>query len=449
MAYWGMAAANVNNRKRATGFIRAAVERKDNAGRRERLYIEALAGYYAGLDKEHPQFEDDQKPGEATTENTNDEQADKENKKQSDDAKKESEKLRKQKYLNDLEAIIAEFPDDIEAKAFLAYQRWNWREAIPIEKPEEVDSILEEVFKVEPMHPAHHYRIHLWDDVNAERSLGGATKSGPSAPTIAHMWHMAGHTYSKLHRYEDATWQQEASARVDHTYMFRDRVMPYQIHNYAHNNEWLVRNLLHVGRVRDAIELAKNLRELPRHPKQNSADKKDSAAGFGRERLFDALVLYERWDDYVRLAETDYLDFGDGPLDKIKHHRWMGAAHFSMKNQVQGGEQLGALQTTLTALRKEQDEAGEQAAAKAGQEANAEDAIKKEVDDARKEFDERVQAAEKAVAHLQGLKAFAIGDTKQGIELLKKVDDLKKPHLARAHSLAGEHEQAIELARGG
>ena len=123
------------------------------------------------------------------------------------------------------------------------------------------------------------------------------------------MWHMAGHTYSKLHRYEDATWQQEASARVDHTYMFRDRVMPYQIHNYAHNNEWLVRNLLHVGRVRDAIELAKNLRELPRHPQQNSAVKKDSAAGFGRERLFDALVLYERWDDFVRLAETDYLEF--------------------------------------------------------------------------------------------------------------------------------------------
>ena len=115
---------------------------------------------------------------------------------------------------------------------------------------------------------------------------------------------------------------------------------------------------------------------------------------------------------------------------------------------MQGGEQLAALQTTLTALRKEQDEAGEQAAAKAGQEANAEHAIKKAVDDARKAFDERVQAAAKAVAHLQGLKAFAIGDTKQGIELLKPVDDLKKPHLARAHSLAGEHERAIELARG-
>ena len=78
MAYWGMAAANVNNRKRATGFIREAVERKENAGRRERLYIEALAGYYEDLDKEHQQFEDDKKPAEATTENANDEQADKE-----------------------------------------------------------------------------------------------------------------------------------------------------------------------------------------------------------------------------------------------------------------------------------------------------------------------------------------------------------------------------------
>ncbi len=299
MAYWGMAAANVNNRKRATGFIREAVERKAKADRLERLYIEALAEYYEDLDKEHQQSGENAKLGEAAVEGAADQQSETKSKKPSDDAKKESEKARKQRYLNALEAIINEFPRDIEAKAFLVYQRWNWREAIPIEEPEKVDSILDEVFKAEPMHPAHHYRIHLWDDVNAERALESATKSGPSAPRIAHMWHMAGHTYSKLHRYEDATWQQEASARVDHEYMYRDRVMPYQIHNYAHNQEWLVRNLLHVGRVRDAIELAKDLRELPRHPKQNSAAKTDSAAGFGRERLFDALVLYERWDDYA------------------------------------------------------------------------------------------------------------------------------------------------------
>lgn len=47
--------------------------------------------------------------------------------------------------------------------------------------------------------------------------------------------------------YEDACYQQEASARADHAYMMRDRVLPDQIHNFAHNNEWLIRNLVFVA----------------------------------------------------------------------------------------------------------------------------------------------------------------------------------------------------------
>ena len=56
----------------------------------------------------------------------------------------------------------------------------------------------------------------------------------------------------RLKRYDDACWQQEASARVDHAHMMRDRVLPDQIHNFAHNNEWLIRDMIFVGRVRDA-----------------------------------------------------------------------------------------------------------------------------------------------------------------------------------------------------
>ena len=40
MAYWGMAMANFENEKRATGFIKEAVERKQGASKREQLWIE-------------------------------------------------------------------------------------------------------------------------------------------------------------------------------------------------------------------------------------------------------------------------------------------------------------------------------------------------------------------------------------------------------------------------
>ena len=58
--------------------------------------------------------------------------------------------------------------------------------------------------------------------------------------------------------------------------MMRDRVLPDQIHNYAHNNEWLIRDLALVGRVHNALDLVKNMIELPRHPKHNTADKNEA-----------------------------------------------------------------------------------------------------------------------------------------------------------------------------
>lgn len=257
LAYWGMAMANANNERRARGFIAEAVERKDKADKREAMWIDSLAAYL--------------KPG--------------------------SEKDRRRKFVRDLEAIVHEYPDDLEAKAFLALQIWNnGSKQLPINSHQAVDSIISEVLAGEPMHPVHHYRIHLWDNEKPARALQSAALGGQSSSSIAHMWHMPGHTYSKLQRYADAAWQQEASARVDHAHMMRDRILPDQIHNYAHNNEWLIRDLSHVGRVRDAIDLAKNMIELPRHPKYNQLSGKGSAQ-YGRTRLFDVLVLYEMWDE--------------------------------------------------------------------------------------------------------------------------------------------------------
>ncbi len=216
MAYWGAAwAANSEgssgtNRKRAQGFIAEAVKRKDNITAREKLYIDALDKYL----KDEP---------------------------------KEKSK-RAAAFLKDLESIVIAHPDDLEAKAFVAHRIWyNAREGIPVASYLATQALLDEIFEVEPLHPAHHYQIHLWDQRHPENAVTSAARGGISAPSIAHMWHMPGHIYSRLKRYEDAIYQQEASARVDHSQMMRDQVMPDEINNFAHNNEWLIRNLSFVG----------------------------------------------------------------------------------------------------------------------------------------------------------------------------------------------------------
>ena len=323
MAYWGMAMANTNNDDRAKGFIAEAVQRKTMTSKREAMYIDALDAYCKA------------KRGTA----------------------------RSQNYTSALEAIVLDNPDDIEAKAFLCLQIWlNSRAGIPISSYLAADALLKEVLAVEPMHPCHHYCIHLWDGKKPEMALDSAAKCGQSAPGIAHMWHMPGHIYSKLKRYDDAAWQQEASARVDHAHMMRDQVLPDQIHNFAHNNEWLIRNLMNLGRVHDAIDLACNMIELPRHPQYNNFDKHGSAY-YGRVRLLELLSQFELWDDLIAFCDTPYLSLTDTTQEQVRRLRYLGRACFRSHRVERGQEQIAELERML-ADKKSADETATKTAAR-------------------------------------------------------------------------------------
>ncbi|MBL9117983.1 MAG: redoxin domain-containing protein [Verrucomicrobiaceae bacterium] len=258
MPFWGMAMANVNNEKRARQFTKRATEKKANASKREQLWIGVLEKFYT---------ED-----------------------------KRDKKQREQDYINGLEEICHAYPKDVEALSFLCWKLWQAKDSIPIASYEAVDALLDKVFALDPNHPSHHYRIHLWDNKKPIRALASDALCGQAAPGIAHMWHMPGHTFSKLGRYDDAAWQQEASTRVDHAYMQRAMILPDQIHNYAHNEEWLIRTYNELGRAKDAIALAKALIANPRHPNYNTLDKAASSASYGRTRLLETLVKWELWD---------------------------------------------------------------------------------------------------------------------------------------------------------
>lgn len=289
MAYWGAAMAAHADRKRAKGFMDEAVARKEKTTEREKQYIAALEKYFS-------------------------------------DAEKDKAK-RAQALLKALETIVIDYPNDLEAKAFVAHRVWyNGREGIPVSSYIATDALLQDIFKSEPLHPSHHYTIHLWDYRKPERAVQAAARCGPSAPSIAHMWHMPGHIYSRLKRYEDAVYQQEASARVDHAHMMRDRVMPDEISNFAHNNEWLIRNLIFLGRVDDAIDLAKNMVELPRHPKYNTLEKRGGSASYGRRRLLQLLREYELHDLAVELCQSAYLMETENEQEEIKTLRLLACA---------------------------------------------------------------------------------------------------------------------------
>lgn len=317
MHYWGMARANIENEKRSAGFIQQAIDRIAKANDKERRLIEA---WNERVKQPEPPKEtaSDSKPDDAAAGEPSSEAAKKDEaakKKEEANKRKEARNQKEErlkKYMADLDSIAVDYPDDIELKAMIVLQAWqNHGSGIPIQSFSSMDSLLTQIFVANPRHPAHHFRIHLWDYKKEELALQSAAMCGPSAPGIAHMWHMPGHTYSRLKRYSDAAWQQEASARVDHAHMMRDHILPDQIHNFAHNNEWLVRSLSLIGKPTQAVSLAKNMIELPRHPKYNTMENRGSAS-YGRERLLQVLTLYERWQEMLELTDTRYLtDEGD------------------------------------------------------------------------------------------------------------------------------------------
>ena len=289
MAYWGAAMAAYSKRERSQGFIKEAVARIESVSEREKLYIQSLDKYFSDKEKD--------------------------------------KKKRAQNYLKDLESIVIKYPDDLEAKAFVAHRIWhNAREGTPISSYVSLNSLIEDILVVEPLHPSHHYMIHLWDYRHPENAVQAAARCGVAGPSIAHMWHMPGHIYSRLKRYEDAVYQQEASARVDHAHMMRDRVMPDEINNFAHNNEWLIRNLSFVGRARDAMDLAVNMTQLPRHPKYNTLAKNGGSASYGRRRLLQVLREYQLFEEAVELCQSSVLSVPSNPSEQLKTLRLLGCS---------------------------------------------------------------------------------------------------------------------------
>ncbi len=407
LAYWGMAQANVNNQKRAAEFMKQAVKRREKASRREQLWIDSFAGYF----------------GES----------------------KKDEKERRTAVVRALEDLTFEFPDDLEAKAFLVLQIWdNSKHGMPLQSRRMLDGLCQEVLAKNPVHPGiHHYRIHVWNNQNGDkRAVDSAAQCGQSAPAIAHMWHMSGHTFSNLKRYQDAAWQQEASARVDHAYMISSRVMPDQIHNFAHNNDWLVKNLAYVGRVHEGVDLARNMIELPRVSATNA-----KSYALGRERLVDLLFRAELWDELLALEGTMYLEPNPEANAEVERLRALGVAAFAKCDRTRGDAKVSAMEAALKKAREERISSADAAEAKAKGEKKSEEDISRAMAEALRKFTPRLDITNGALAELRLARALLDGRIEAAKSEIAKTRDISSERQSRIWLQLGDKTKAEKLAR--
>ena len=422
MAWWGIAMANVENPKRARSLMADGMgKRLDHLTPKERAWMQSLSDFY-----------EERKGGD--------------------------DKARLRSLVRDWEQIVSDHPDDIEAKAFLVGRIWrsDAYAGVKISSHLSVDALAKEVLAKAPAHPGiHHYRIHLWNHEKDERALDSADTLGASAPGIAHNWHMPGHTYSALKRYADAAWQQEASARVDHAHMVRFRVMPDEIHNYAHNNGWLVEDYVHMGRAADAVALSKNLIELPRIPRGNTGGnvagqdwaKDGSSFAEGRRRLLWSLGTLELWNDVAALAGTPYLESIGDEREDIEISRLRGMALFSRGDMLGGLRVLVSLHERENTLQKERDAAVADAEKKNREAGKSADEITRAREQAAGNFQNRLNPVREAVAELGLAEKLAAGEIAAAKSRLAGLTGVPATRLASYHAAVGDWERALEVSR--
>lgn len=178
-------------------------------------------------------------------------------------------------YQHEMESLIDQYPDDLDAQALLALGVMSGYDNDGHPRAGELysQSILRNLLAAHPDNAAaNHYWIHAMEDSSRpELALHSADVLASMAPNSGHMVHMPGHIYWRVGDYEKARQSFSDSVRVDEAYMAAQGIKPEEDWNYAHNLAYLIAACAESGRYREGLEWAKKLRDMPMPLGMNSA----------------------------------------------------------------------------------------------------------------------------------------------------------------------------------
>jgi hypothetical protein len=209
MAYWGMALAGlhqINGEPSAEEImagnavlLRAATAREQTA--REAAYLAALRAFYEGY-----------KPADYFA--------------------------RAQAYVLRMEQLVAAYPRDVEARAFLALGLLAAAEPadVTLEKPRRAVALLSPLLATHPRHPGiAHYLIHACDNPQmARQGLAAARSYALIAPAAPHALHMPSHIFARL-----GLWQEDIRSNLASITAAENPAHPASAENRLHAMEFL------------------------------------------------------------------------------------------------------------------------------------------------------------------------------------------------------------------
>ncbi len=296
MAQWGIAMAAVNEKRRDEA-IKRAKELAAKASERERIYIDAVEARYQGE--------------RATVQNNGFLGA-------------------SEPYKKALRKIVTSYPDDLEAKLFLALALMSGYERDGAPKPGTAEAIklLQVALAKDPKHlAAHHYMIHATE--SGKRAIDGA----PSA-------------------WDDAAKAFEGSAEVDRAYIRENKeTTDHAAGPYGHNVHFLATVYGYQGRYRDAVRASQELLDATKAPDEQ----KSRAALEGRISMLRALARFEKYDEILNGKSLP--DEGEFEVFKAWRYYAVGLAKIGKGDVAATRAQIETLEREIARLKEKFDKA--------------------------------------------------------------------------------------------
>ncbi len=262
------------------------------------------------------------------------------------DAATRDQRTRTVAYEKAMEALVAAYPDDVEARIFYALSLGQT--ALPTDKTYanqlKAASILEEEFARQPEHPGlAHYIIHSFDvPPLASRGLTAARRYSAIAPDAPHALHMPSHTFTRLGLWQDSidtNLKSAAAAHLDPGAASEElHALDYQVYAYLQTAQDVA--------AKRTVDLVKPLGEkIPNAGVGNAAP---PSAGYYAVAAIPARYALERgaWEEAAALAPpATPFAFADAVT---YFARALGAAHLGRLDAArQDVEKLAGLRDTL------------------------------------------------------------------------------------------------------
>lgn len=301
MAWCGLALANASEIKTAARYAKRARDLAVKANSRERRWADALCGFF----------------DEAAS---------------ADD--------RRMFFTEALDRLVTAFPDDVEARALLAGQIVdNLAKGGMGALKAPAATLLDELLREHPRHPAHRYRLLLWLQDHPERALGSADMIRQEMTAVPQALSDAGRLFSSLGRLKDALSCFEAAAAAAATQAKDEKLLPHEVSGWVENTRLLVQHLGRDGRLHEATRLARSMIELAVPSEHKSRFAKadahammavadpESVTVTGQRELLELLRQHQRWNELEEAVSAGYFETNELEIQaRLCHSRGLAAA---------------------------------------------------------------------------------------------------------------------------